>query len=177
MSHLIPCPGCSRHLRRSESACPFCGADVRATMTVAPERTMPTSRLGRGALFAFAAATVGAVACGGSSDTNTGSNGIDKGDASTEDGSSGTGGVDGSGGLSSGDGGSAVALYGAPYFGGAGGMATAGTTGSGGEMAVPAYGAPFPTTGGSGNANTGGAPQGAAGFAALYGAVPAPDKP
>ena len=24
MTHLVPCPGCGRHVRVTESACPFC---------------------------------------------------------------------------------------------------------------------------------------------------------
>jgi hypothetical protein len=60
---LIPCPECNRHLRRNEVRCPFCGTDVLVTMAATPERVMPVARLGRSALFAFAAVSVGAVGC------------------------------------------------------------------------------------------------------------------
>lgn len=66
MDRLEPCPSCQRHVRVSESSCPFCGTDVRA-LSALPERAMPAARLGRAALFAFgvtaAAATAGVVGC------------------------------------------------------------------------------------------------------------------
>jgi hypothetical protein len=126
--------------------------------------------------------SVGAAAC--SSDTNTPTGGRQQiGDAATDGSNQGgdggsamalygapaAGGQPGAGGaLQNGDGGSIQALYGAPAAGG--------TKGSGGEMAVPAYGAPFPTGGAAnadngGSVNTGG--QGG-GFAALYGVPPTP---
>jgi hypothetical protein len=53
---LAPCPGCHRHVRLDERACPFCGAAL-ATAAPPPERTaVPTQRLGRAALFAFGSA-------------------------------------------------------------------------------------------------------------------------
>jgi hypothetical protein len=186
MNSLIPCPECSRHVRRTEAACPFCAAEIGATLSAAPERAMPTSRLGRSALFAFAAVSVGAAAC--SSDTNspTGST-VKVGDASTD-------------GARQGDGGGAMALYGAPAAGGqgvggnpgAGGVSQNGSggnfqalyggppsggtaNGAGGEMTFPVYGAPFPT-GGAANDGSGGSVNkgGSGGFAALYGLPPAP---
>lgn len=44
MSELAPCPGCGRHVRRDEAACPFCGADAPAAApTLEPEpRSEPT---------------------------------------------------------------------------------------------------------------------------------------
>lgn len=61
---LEPCPQCERHVRVSEANCPFCGASVKESFASLAERNMPTSRLGRAALFAFGAAAVAsAVAC------------------------------------------------------------------------------------------------------------------
>ena len=53
MSQLIPCPSCGRHVRRTESACPFCAASV--SFEHVPTRPMPSVRLGRAAIFAFGA--------------------------------------------------------------------------------------------------------------------------
>src|SRR5689334_21989882 len=122
MNSLIPCPECLRHVRRSETSCPFCSASIAQAMAAAPERAMPTTRLGRAALFAFAAASVGTAACGGDDDTGTGKSTI-KGDAAA----------------------------------GGSSMNSAGATGMGGEMAVPAYGAPFPSGGSNGLGGTVGA--------------------
>jgi hypothetical protein len=61
---LHPCPSCGRHVRRSESSCPFCS--VALAFDGVPERGVPAARLGRAATFAFgAAATASAlVGCG-----------------------------------------------------------------------------------------------------------------
>lgn len=61
MSSLLPCPSCARHVRRSETGCPFCGA--RLSLGALPERAMPAQRLGRAALLAFGT-TVATVAAG-----------------------------------------------------------------------------------------------------------------
>jgi len=190
---LVVCPECSRHIRRNETACPFCGAAVAASVAGAPERALPTTRLGRTALFAFAAASVSAAACGSSTD-DSGSN-----KQQVADGSAG-GAVNGAGGY---DMGGAQALYGAvaPTGGdtgaggtfntGSGGMAgaaygtpppTGGTTGSGGEIGLPLYGAPFipPDAGADGGPDaataTGGTNGAGGSFQALYG-LPPPAKP
>jgi hypothetical protein len=66
MDRLEPCPSCQRHVRVSETSCPFCGMNVQA-LSALPERAMPAARLGRAALFAFgvtaAAATASTVGC------------------------------------------------------------------------------------------------------------------
>ncbi|MEO8875485.1 MAG: hypothetical protein ABI461_07860 [Polyangiaceae bacterium] len=66
MSVLVPCPGCARHVRASESACPFCSADLPNDLA---SRAVPaaTRRMSRGAVFTFAATVVvgSVVACGG----------------------------------------------------------------------------------------------------------------
>src|SRR5260221_14101747 len=66
MTTLVTCPDCNRHIRRNEAACPFCGASVASRVVGVPERAVPSGRLGRAALFAFATASVGAAACSGS---------------------------------------------------------------------------------------------------------------
>ena len=61
MPSLVVCAACSRHIRRNETACPFCNAAITSDVANAPERAMPTTRLGRVALFTFAAVSVGAA--------------------------------------------------------------------------------------------------------------------
>jgi hypothetical protein len=171
MNALVPCPACSRHLRRSETACPFCGTAVMEAMALVPERAMPTTRLGRSALFAFAAASVGAAGCGGDVNTQT-SKMVVKEDAAANGGSSSSGGQIG------------VAPYGAPFpIGGRTGAG--GNVGAGGETIAPPYGISI-FTGGTTGADAG--KDGAAGGAggnfgvphyggppqSLYGAPPAP---
>ena len=64
MAQLLPCPSCSRHVRRTESGCPFCGGAL--AFAEEPTRAMPTQRLGRAATFAFGAAVATTLsACAG----------------------------------------------------------------------------------------------------------------
>src|SRR4051812_20400235 len=129
MSHLVPCPQCSRHVRVAESSCPFCGSALELSAVAAPQ--LPRTRLGRAATFAFGASIVGAtalVSCGGD-DTSTG------GDAAA-----GAAGATGSGGASA--------------TGGAGGDSTDAATGSGGADATG--GAGGDSTGGAGGDNAAG---------------------
>jgi hypothetical protein len=58
---LAPCPGCHRHVRAAEGACPFCGA----TLVVAHTVPSATTRLARGAMFVFASSI---AACGASTE-------------------------------------------------------------------------------------------------------------
>lgn len=53
---LRPCGSCGRHVRVSESACPFCRASLDPTPT--PPSARVVGRLGRAAIFAFGAAAV-----------------------------------------------------------------------------------------------------------------------
>ncbi len=63
MKTLIPCVGCSRHVRLSDSGCPFCGAAIEAP--AAQHAAATSARLGRAAIFALGATlAVGAGACG-----------------------------------------------------------------------------------------------------------------
>jgi hypothetical protein len=131
-------------------------------MAAAPERALPTARLSRSALYAFAAVSVGAASCG--SDTTTvGNPGPMYGAPPI------TGGTTGAGGEMS------VPLYGiAPY--------TGGVTGAGGEMSAPHYGLPPPTGGAGGTHKDAGAADAAeedaaplgtgGGFHPLYGGPP-----
>ena len=71
-NRLRSCLACQRHIRISETVCPFCQAPVPAARRTAPPRGTPAKRLGRAAAMATLA-TVGTVgiietaACGSSS--------------------------------------------------------------------------------------------------------------
>ncbi len=60
MSALSQCSGCLRHVKVSESSCPFCGASVTASAGASPMRS--AVRLGRAALMALGAGGA-AIAC------------------------------------------------------------------------------------------------------------------
>jgi hypothetical protein len=146
MSELTPCPECQRHVRKSETRCPFC--DTALSLAHLPPHVLPRSRLGRAATFAFGAGVVGAtalVSCGGDTDVGTAVYGAPP--------SAGAGGSFG---------GSAV--YGAPPSGSSSG----GNTFTEGGQAV--YGAP---AAGAGNEEVGGAP--AVGGAGADGGTPSGD--
>jgi hypothetical protein len=132
MAPLVLCPECQRHLRRSEATCPFCKADVRDAFSKMLPRAIPTERLGRTALMAFAAANLGVAACGGEVVTPM------YGAPYPPDGAVSSGGVAGgsnTGGMRSGSGGRSM-TGGAP---GTGGYNT------GGAVILPPYGiAPIP---------------------------------
>ena len=69
MSELPPCPDCQRHVRKTETSCPFCGQAL--ALSDLPAAVLPRSRLGRAATFAFGATLASAtalVACGGESE-------------------------------------------------------------------------------------------------------------
>lgn len=102
-------------------------------MARAPERAMPATRLSRSALFAFAAASVGAASCGGDVNTETSKTRVNE-DAAVNGGSSSSGGQLG------------VPFYGAPFPAGG----TNGAGGTGGQLGIAPYGAPFPTGGANG---------------------------
>lgn len=81
---LEPCPHCQRHVKISETACPFCGGSL-ADLT-APPRFAPAARLGRAAVFAF-----GVAAAQGCGDNTVARNPVDSAidaapDASLDDG-------------------------------------------------------------------------------------------
>jgi hypothetical protein len=65
----VPCPGCHRHARVSETICPFCGGSLEGASIV----PSASRRLSRASVFAFAS-TVSAltlVGCGSSDSTAT----------------------------------------------------------------------------------------------------------
>ena len=74
MSDLILCGGCSRHLRRGEPICPFCGAEPSSEARSAAPRVAPPG-LSRARLYAFHAAVatgVAASSCGSTLATGPG---------------------------------------------------------------------------------------------------------
>jgi hypothetical protein len=185
MAPLVLCPECQRHLRASETTCPFCDADVRDAFSKVLPRAIPTERLGRTALLAFAAANL-SVACGGEVNApEPGPVGLPHYGAPPYDaafnaggaggGSAVTGGMPNTGGMRPGSGGRSFITGGAP---GTGGFST------GGVIAFPPYGIPPippepPSAGGRGE--TGGSPNTSAGGDAntggdmgipIYGASP-----
>lgn len=116
MSHLVPCPGCERHVRAHEASCPFCSVELDFADLQPP--TLPGTRLSRAALFAFSAtlaAGVATTAC------------------SSDDDGGGKGGAGGTGG-------SIQPAYGTPAGGSAGASGAANTGGLAGNTAA-LYGA------------------------------------
>jgi hypothetical protein len=80
-AHLVACPSCARHVRASESVCPFCATVVPDATRGTEPRRPPTERLSRSALYAFGVggSLAVAAACGGSTTTGSG------GDSGTAD--------------------------------------------------------------------------------------------
>lgn len=153
---LVPCPGCSRHVRASDIACPFCAIAVASRLGQVAAPALPRRQIPRAALFAFGAATVaGAAGLAGCGDDDGG--GDDAGPVA--------------------DMGLPSPLYGAPAPDAMMMMPDAGMTMPDLGGPAPAYGAvPFDAGGGM---NLYGAPpppdNDDGGVAALYGAVPPPD--
>jgi len=165
---LWACPECNRHIRTSETACPFCGAAVAEAIAKVPPRILPTERLSRAAMMAFAAASLGATACGGETSQDPSGTGGELGmplygapfvgGSANAGGTASTGGEPSAGGIAGTGGQMGIPVYGAPFFTGgatsAGGTTSAGvatsaggTTNTGGFVPVPLYGAPFFTGG------------------------------
>lgn len=65
-----PCPACARHVKLSDSMCPFCGKHVPHVN--APAARLAVGRLSRSALFAAGAAGLGLTADCGSMGTDYG---------------------------------------------------------------------------------------------------------
>ena len=59
---LVPCPACDRHVRATESACPFCSSALPADIAA---KIVPgaTQRMSRAAAFVFTA-SLAVTACG-----------------------------------------------------------------------------------------------------------------
>jgi hypothetical protein len=64
---LAACPGCARHIRVNEPACPFCRAELPSSFRQVQAPPPPAKRLGRAALYALRASALSATAaaCGG----------------------------------------------------------------------------------------------------------------
>jgi len=53
-ARFVPCPSCARHVKQSDSTCPFCGNEI--PNVIVPARRVAAGRLSRSALFAAGAA-------------------------------------------------------------------------------------------------------------------------
>jgi hypothetical protein len=81
VNRLEKCTGCARHIRVSEPACPFCGAAVPVAFGEADALARGRrGRIGRGAILAIGAASVGVAvaACSG------GDGGVDEPNATVD---------------------------------------------------------------------------------------------
>jgi hypothetical protein len=115
---LVPCVGCGRHVRVSESDCPFCGH----TLSEAEKsKVIPSAaqRMGRNAMFVFAT-TVALGACSPAPQP--------AGDSGSPDAQADAGGI--------------IAMYGAPAPDAQAQPDAAGPNDDGGNMAL--YGSPVP---------------------------------
>ena len=178
MSNLVPCPSCRRHVRKHESACPFCSTEL--ALAHLPPPVLPRTRLGRAATFTFGATLAGAalIACGGESEEGKpGGGGQSAGGTAGQAGSA-TGGSNSMGGLAQ--------PYGVPPLGGAGfgnfaGSGGQSTAGSGGQNTAGSGGQNTAGVGGQTDAGSGGQGGGVAppygippsGSGPIYGAAPA----
>jgi hypothetical protein len=84
-ARLLACPSCSRHVRATERACPFCSEALPETFAAAPAPRAPTKRLSRAALYAFGATSITvAAACSSGSGTPAGDTDGSTADASPD---------------------------------------------------------------------------------------------
>lgn len=138
MRPLIPCSTCARHVRATDTECPFCGGEL----AVVEARPQPTQRLSRAAALVFGA-SVAVVGCGDETVIAAGSSSSSGGTTSSGSTSSGATTGGGQGGMGQGG----MAQGGMGGQGGDGGSAQGGMgqggTGQGGGMA-PLYGASPP---------------------------------
>ena len=133
MSHLVPCPECSRHVRVSETECPFCALPLDLAGT--PEPRLPRERLSRAATLAFGATLASATAlaaCSGT-DAPVPVYGAPAGGSAN---SAGAAGAENAGANNGVGGDASVPVYGAPAPGGNGNG-----NGNAGGGPVPVYGA------------------------------------
>ena len=87
-AHLLPCPTCARHVRVTESSCPFCGALLEESFRASPRIVRrPIGRVTRASIYALGTSTVAfATACGDPTITPLyGAPGYPPPDATTED--------------------------------------------------------------------------------------------
>ncbi|MFK7989794.1 MAG: hypothetical protein AB8I08_27495 [Sandaracinaceae bacterium] len=66
--NMVPCPGCTRHVRSADTHCPFCGDAL--PLALRQQRRAVAPRMGRAAMFAFGAAMAVSTASG-CDDTST----------------------------------------------------------------------------------------------------------
>lgn len=76
--HLVACARCQRHVRTSETLCPFCGDALPMSLRGSAAPRVPAGRLGRAAIFAFGTALAAATGCGESHTEDAGP-GVDAG--------------------------------------------------------------------------------------------------
>jgi hypothetical protein len=163
---LFPCPACSRHVRASETLCPFCNAGL--DLADAPAPVVPAERLGRSALMGFqtllraglVAATAGTIASctdggavpiyGAGAVPNDFTGGRSAGAPS---GGAGAGGTSGGGTSAGGGGGSAGTISRAGSSGDGGSAGRGGAAGTGGDGGTGNDGG---RSGGPANAGDGG---------------------
>lgn len=160
MGHLLPCPGCSRHVRALDAICPFCGDALPASLRTQMKPRLPTKRMGRSAILAFGAALT-AAGCGdpGTNDDDAGRMALDAGSEESDAGKDGGMASETDAGF---DAGQNVALYGGPAVDS--GMAPGDDAGmDAGPSITPLYGGPSLI-----DAGNEGPPDGA--VVALYGA-------
>lgn len=62
MIQLAPCPHCQRHLRVSESVCPFCAGSVSGRLVPKQSKPLPTRGLSRAGILALGASLAAAGA-------------------------------------------------------------------------------------------------------------------
>jgi hypothetical protein len=67
MNDLVLCPSCTRHSRRDETRCPFCGVALSEELRNAPRAPVAPRGLSRAKRYAFQTAIAAsmAAACGG----------------------------------------------------------------------------------------------------------------
>lgn len=63
MMHLEPCPHCHRHVKVSETSCPFCTRLLAEAFAHVAPHVAPRTRLGRAATFAFGLVAMTQGAC------------------------------------------------------------------------------------------------------------------
>jgi hypothetical protein len=153
MNDLILCPACSRHIRRVEASCPFCGGRVPLSARTASQPMAPRG-LSRARLYAFHAAVATGVvagttgACGGSMTTS--SAGDASGDVASSGGNSASDGASSSGGGTAEDASSAADTAGNPLDGSVNGSDASANadakdaTRDGWGLPPPPYGCVFP---------------------------------
>jgi hypothetical protein len=131
---LFSCPECSRHIRSSETVCPFCRANVADAPARGAVRTLPAPGISRAAMMAFAAASLGAAACSSSDNTPGG------GHQQLRDGATDGAHMTGTGGTANTGGQMFVVFYGAPFPPSGGSPNVGGSANDAGTMIVPLYG-------------------------------------